>query len=263
VTRRVSEREGAALPRSPKLKHPMNVVEFNNVSKSYTTGKVEVPVLNQLTFAIEAGKFVVLMGPSGSGKSTLLNLVGGLDHPSEGTISVCGENIGRLGDNALTAFRGAHIGFIFQSFNLIPVLTAAENVEYPLLNTDLPAERRRRRVARLLAAVGLEDRADHLPGELSGGQRQRVAIARALARKPKLVIADEPTANLDSRTTASILDLMRHIQRNHGISFLLASHDPRVMREADRTIHLLDGRIRQTVQPRQTRPAQAPAGAAA
>lgn len=223
----------------------MNIVEFNKVSKSYTTGRVELPVLNQLTFSIEAGQFVVLLGPSGSGKSTLLNIVGGLDQPSEGTIAVCGEDIGRLSDNALTDFRGAHIGFIFQSFNLIPVLTAAENVEYPLLNTDLPTGRRQRRVARLLAAVGLEDRAHHLPGELSGGQRQRVAIARALARKPKLVIADEPTANLDSRTTASILNLMRHIQRKHGISFLLASHDARVMREADVTIHLLDGHINQ------------------
>ena len=161
---------------------------------------------------------------------------------------MCGKAFSQFNDNALTDFRAAHIGFIFQSFNLIPVLTAAENVEYPLLNTDLPAERRQRRVARLLAAVGLSDRAPHLPGELSGGQRQRVAIARALARKPKLVIADEPTANLDSRTTASILDLMRHIQRSHGISFLVASHDERVMREADVTIHLLDGHIQQIEQ---------------
>ena len=226
----------------------MNVVEFDNVSKSYTTGSVELPVLNKVTFSIQAGQFVVLLGPSGSGKSTLLNLVGGLDHPTSGSVTVCGEKFGQFSDNALTDFRAAHIGFIFQSFNLIPVLTAAENVEYPLLNTDLPAERRQRRVARLLAAVGLSDRAPHLPGELSGGQRQRVAIARALARKPKLVIADEPTANLDSRTTASILDLIRHIQRSHGISFLVASHDERVMREADVTIHLLDGQIQQIEQ---------------
>lgn len=226
----------------------MNVVEFDNVSKSYITGRMELPVLNNITFSIQAGQFVVLLGPSGSGKSTLLNLVGGLDHPTTGSVKVCGEEFSQFNDNALTDFRGAHIGFIFQSFNLIPVLTAAENVEYPLLNTDLPAERRQRRVARLLAAVGLSDRAHHLPGELSGGQRQRVAIARALARKPKLVIADEPTANLDSRTTASILDLMRHIQRSHGISFLVASHDERVMREADVTIHLLDGQIQQIEQ---------------
>ena len=239
----------------------MNVVEFDNVSKSYTTGSVELPVLNKVTFSIQAGQFVVLLGPSGSGKSTLLNLVGGLDHPTSGSVTVCGEKFGQFSDNALTDFRGAHIGFIFQSFNLIPVLTAAENVEYPLLNTDLPAERRQRRVARLLAAVGLEDRADHLPGELSGGQRQRVAIARALARKPKLVIADEPTANLDSRTTASILDLMRHIQRKHGISFLLASHDPRVMREADVTIHLFDGHIKQVKEWRQSPSVQPSAGA--
>ena len=226
----------------------MNVVEFDNVSKSYTTGSVELPVLNKVTFSIQAGQFVVLLGPSGSGKSTLLNLVGGLDHPTSGSVTVCGEKFGQFSDNALTDFRGAHIGFIFQSFNLIPVLTAAENVEYPLLNTDLPAERRQRRVARLLAAVGLSDRAHHLPGELSGGQRQRVAIARALARKPKLVIADEPTTNLDSRTTASILDLLRHIQRSHGISFLLASHDERLMRDSYFAINLLDGHIQQIEQ---------------
>ena len=226
----------------------MNVVEFDNVSKSYISGRIELPVLNQITFSIQAGQFVVLLGPSGSGKSTLLNLVGGLDNPTNGSVTVCGKEFSQFNDNALTDFRAAHIGFIFQSFNLIPVLTAAENVEYPLLNTDLPAERRQRRVARLLAAVGLSDRAPHLPGELSGGQRQRVAIARALARKPKLVIADEPTANLDSRTTASILDLIRHIQRSHGISFLVASHDERVMREADVTIHLLDGQIQQIEQ---------------
>ena len=239
----------------------MNVVEFDNVSKSYTTGSVELPVLNKVTFSIQAGQFVVLLGPSGSGKSTLLNLVGGLDNPTNGSVTVCGKEFSQFNDNALTDFRAAHIGFIFQSFNLIPVLTAAENVEYPLLNTDLPAERRQRRVARLLAAVGLSDRAPHLPGELSGGQRQRVAIARALARKPKLVIADEPTANLDSRTTASILDLMRHIQRSHGISFLVASHDERVMREADVTIHLFDGHIKQVKEWRQSPSVQPSAGA--
>ena len=176
----------------------MNVVEFDNVSKSYISGRIELPVLNQITFSIQAGQFVVLLGPSGSGKSTLLNLVGGLDNPTNGSVTVCGKEFSQFNDNALTDFRAAHIGFIFQSFNLIPVLTAAENVEYPLLNTDLPAERRQRRVARLLAA--------------------------------------------------SILDLMRHIQRSHGISFLVASHDERVMREADVTIHLLDGHIQQIEQ---------------
>ncbi len=225
--------------------HEGAVVRLHGVRKTYRLGAHVIPALQGVDLAVQRGELLALTGPSGSGKSTLLNLVGGLDLPTQGDILVCGEDIGRMSDDALTRFRGAHVGFIFQSFNLIPVLTAAENVEYPLLNTSMPADRRKRRVKRLLAAVGLEARANHLPGELSGGQRQRVAIARALVRKPKLVIADEPTANLDSRTTASILDLMRHIQRQYGISFLLASHDARVMREADVTIHLLDGSIRQ------------------
>ena len=221
----------------------MAIVEFRNVHKTYASGALEVPVLRDLSFSIDEGQFIVLLGPSGSGKSTLLNLVGGLDTVTSGSVHVCGEDLATLSDDQLTDFRGQHIGFVFQSFNLIPVLTAAENIAYPLLNTRFPPERAARRVDKLLKAVGLHERGHHLPGELSGGQRQRVAIARALVRKPRLVVADEPTANLDSTTTAQVLQLMRRIQRQYGISFLLASHDARVVKQADTIIRLLDGQI--------------------
>ncbi|MEO5733122.1 MAG: ABC transporter ATP-binding protein [Rubrivivax sp.] len=220
------------------------VAMLSGVSKAYQLDAVRVPVLENVNLIVRPGQFTVLLGPSGSGKTTLLNLVGCVDRPDLGEVTVVGQDVGALDDDALSDFRGRNIGFIFQNFNLLPVLSAYENIEYPMLLADVPPARRARHVPRLLRAVGLEDRAKNLPGQLSGGQRQRVAIARALALKPRLVIADEPTANLDTRTGAEILSLMRHMQRRYGISFLFSSHDPAVIAAADDTIFLTDGKIR-------------------
>ncbi len=217
------------------------------VEKSYQMDSVSVPVLRGIDLLIQPGRFTVLLGPSGSGKTTLLNLIGCIDRPDQGTINVIGQSVNEMTDNQLSDFRSANIGFIFQSFNLLPVLTAFENVEYPLILSGMPLERRQNRVRRLLDAVGLSDRADNLPGQLSGGQRQRVAIARALARKPKLVIADEPTANLDSATGEAILKLMRRMQERYRISFLFSSHDRNLMSAADDLITLKDGCIQTIV----------------
>lgn len=205
---------------------------------------VNVPVLHGVDLLIRPGLFTVILGPSGSGKTTMLNLIGCVDRPDSGQVMVAGVNVNSLSDDALSDFRAANIGFIFQSFNLIPVLTAFENIEYPLVLAGMPAIRRRKRVTKLLELVGLSDRAENLPGQLSGGQRQRVAIARALARKPKLVMADEPTANLDSATGASILSLMREMQERYKISFIFSSHDRSVINAADDLIMLRDGLIR-------------------
>ncbi len=220
------------------------VAVLARVEKSYQMDAVTVPVLNGIDLLIRTGHFTVLLGPSGSGKTTLLNLVGCIDHVDKGEVEVAGQEIARLSDDELADFRAANIGFIFQSFNLIPVLTAYENIEYPLILAGMAAQPRRRRVGRLLDAVGLADRARNLPGQLSGGQRQRVAIARALARKPRLVIADEPTANLDSTTGEAIIRLMRQMQELYRISFLFSSHDPTLMNAADDLITLRDGAVR-------------------
>lgn len=215
-----------------------------DVSKGYRLDSVDVPVLRGIELLVQPGRFTVLLGPSGSGKTTLLNLVGCIDRADHGQVTVGGQDVAKLSDDELADFRAKNIGFIFQNFNLLPVLTAYENIEYPMLLANLAPAVRAKRVSKLLQAVGLEDRAHNRPGQLSGGQRQRVAIARALALKPKLVIADEPTANLDSRTGAEILALMRHMQRRYGISFLFSSHDRVVIRAADDTIFLHDGAIR-------------------
>jgi putative ABC transport system ATP-binding protein len=216
---------------------------LSGVVKSYQMDAVEVPVLRGIDLLVRPGQFTVLLGPSGSGKTTLLNLVGCVDRADQGTVVVAGQPIDKLDDNALADFRAANIGFIFQNFNLIPVLTAFENIEYPLILAGMPAAKRHKRVTRLLEAVALSDRADNLPGQLSGGQRQRVAIARALARRPKLVIADEPTANLDSRTGEAVLKLMRRMQHRYKISFLFSSHDRSLMQAADDLVTLKDGVI--------------------
>ena len=216
---------------------------LSGVVKSYQMDAVEVPVLRGIDLLIRPGQFTVLLGPSGSGKTTLLNLVGCVDRADAGDVVVAGQRIDALSDDALADFRAANIGFIFQNFNLIPVLTAFENVEYPLILAGMATERRRKRVTRLLEAVGLADRGNNLPGQLSGGQRQRVAIARALARRPKLVIADEPTANLDSRTGDAVLNLMRRMQDRYKISFLFSSHDRSLMKAADDLVSLKDGVI--------------------
>ena len=216
---------------------------LSGVVKSYQMDTVEVPVLRGIDLLIRPGQFTVLLGPSGSGKTTLLNLVGCVDRADAGDVVVAGQRISALSDDALADFRAANIGFIFQNFNLIPVLTAFENVEYPLILAGMATDRRRKRVTRLLQAVGLADRGNNLPGQLSGGQRQRVAIARALARRPKLVIADEPTANLDSRTGDAVLQLMRRMQDRYKISFLFSSHDRSLMNAADDLVSLKDGVI--------------------
>lgn len=219
------------------------VAALHAVEKSYQMDDVVVPVLRGISVEIRPALFSVLLGPSGSGKTTLLNLLGCLDRPDKGKVIVAGTDVNSLSDDELADFRSENIGFVFQSFNLIPVLTAFENVEYPLILAGMDADRRQRRVKRLLEAVGLAERANNRPGQLSGGQRQRVAIARALARKPKLVIADEPTANLDSQTGAAIIALMRWMQKNFKISFIFSSHDSGLIKAADDLIVMRDGVI--------------------
>lgn len=219
------------------------VAVLMQVEKTYQLDSVSVPVIKGVDILVRHAKFTVLLGPSGSGKTTLLNMIGCIDKPDKGEIIVSDRKVAEMSDDDLSDFRAKNIGFIFQNFNLLPVLSAYENVEYPLLLAGASAKKRGDRVPRLLNAVGLADRAKNLPGQLSGGQRQRVAIARALARKPKLVIADEPTANLDSQTGAAILTLMRRMVERYEISFIFSSHDPEVIKAADDTIFLKDGLI--------------------
>lgn len=231
------------------------IAVLSGVERTYHLDSVSVPVIKGVDVLVRPGLFTVLLGPSGSGKTTLLNMIGCIDRPDRGEVTVAGQDINRLSDDALADFRAENVGFIFQNFNLLPVLTAYENVEYPLLLAGTPAKKRERRVLKLLEAVGLADRAKNRPGQLSGGQRQRVAIARALARRPKLVMADEPTANLDSKTGASILALMRSMQRRYHISFVFSSHDREVIGAADDTIFLKDGTIRSIKRKRDEAPA--------
>lgn len=216
---------------------------LTQVEKTYHLDSVSVPVIKGVDIVVRRACFTVLMGPSGSGKTTLLNMIGCIDKPDKGEVIVAGCKVGDLTDDALSDFRAKNIGFIFQNFNLLPVLSAYENIEYPLLLAGASAKKRGERVPKLLDAVGLADKAKNLPGQLSGGQRQRVAIARALARKPKLVIADEPTANLDSETGAAILALMRRMVDRYAVSFIFSSHDSDVIKAADDTIFLKDGVI--------------------
>ena len=221
----------------------MYPVILQHVHKIYQLGSVRVPALSDINLEIRDNCFTVISGPSGSGKTTLLNLIGCIDRPDQGEVVVAGQAIGQLSDDALSDFRARHLGFIFQNFNLLSVLSAYENVEYPLRLTQMPAAQRRARVLALLDAVGLADKANNRPSQLSGGQRQRVAIARALAPAPQLVLADEPTANLDSQTGAAIIALMRQMQREHQVSFVFSSHDPQVQAEADDAVFIRDGRI--------------------
>jgi putative ABC transport system ATP-binding protein len=219
------------------------LVEAKDLTKEYPLGRAIVPALRGVSLQIRRGAFAVIAGPSGSGKSTLLNLLGCLDHPTTGVIRIGGQNVAELADTELSAFRARHLGFIFQSFNLVPVLNCYENVEYPLrLNRVARSEARERTLA-MLDSVGLADHAKHRPGELSGGQRQRVAIARALVTGPDLVLADEPTANLDSVTGERIVDLMREMQQRSGTAFLIATHDPMVASHAEERLKIHDGRF--------------------
>ena len=222
----------------------MSLVSAVQLAKTYRVGDVDVPALRGVDFTIERGAFVAFVGPSGSGKSTLLNMVGCLDHPTSGKLSVLDTDVAALDRRAAADFRGANLGFIFQDFNLIPVLSAAENIEYPLLMVqDWPADKRRARVAELLEAVGMADQAGKRPDQLSGGQKQRVAVARALATRAKLVLADEPTANLDHDTAYRIIALMKKMRDEFGSTFVFSTHDPKIVGEAEIVITLEDGRI--------------------
>lgn len=218
------------------------VVEAKDVRKHYRLGKLTVEALRGLTFSIDHGEFVAVAGPSGAGKSTLLNLLGCLDTPTSGEILIDGEGVSRLGPDQLAEIRSRKIGFIFQNFSLIPVLTAYENVEYPLLLQKSGADAHSR-VETALAQVGLAERARHRPNELSGGQQQRVAVARALVTNPVLVLADEPTAHLDSKSGNEIIELMRHLNRERGTTFVYSTHDRRFMRLANRVLEISDGQL--------------------
>jgi len=217
------------------------LVEIRNLTKYYQRGGQIIPVLVDVDLDVRLGDYLALMGPSGSGKSTLLNLIAGIDKPSGGTIKVGGVDIARLSDADLAAWRAAHVGFIFQFYNLMPVLTAFENIELPLLLAPLSKRERRERVNVALALVGLTDRADHYPGELSGGQQQRVAIARALITDPTLIVADEPTGDLDRTTGEEILGLLERLNRELGKTILLVTHDPKAAEKAHRIVHLEKG----------------------
>ena len=242
----------------------MAIVQLTDVRKDYPLGKVTVPAVRGVTLSIERGEFISIAGPSGSGKTTILNLIGCIDTPTAGTVSIDGQATGVLKDRDLTNLRHAHIGFIFQSFNLVPVLNVYENVEFPLLlgKANLDKAEKRRRVEELVEQVGLNDHIRHRPGELSGGQRQRVAIARALVTHPAIVLADEPTANLDSRTGEQIIELMKRINAERGSTFIFSTHDPDIVDIADYVIRLHDGLVAEEQRPTEHRDAAPPAAAA-
>jgi len=221
----------------------MHIIEIKNITKVYQETKVPVHALNGINLSIEAGEFTAIKGPSGSGKSTLLNMVGGLDIPTSGRVLISDTDISTYSEHQLINFRLQNIGFIFQSYNLIPVLTALENVEFIMLLQNRPKKERHERAMHLLDAMGLADRAHNRPNELSGGQQQRVAVARALASKPRFILADEPTANLDSASTSNLLDIMANMNREEHVTFIFSTHDQRVITKARRIITLEDGKI--------------------
>jgi putative ABC transport system ATP-binding protein len=218
------------------------VIEVKNLEKVYE-GVVPVRAVNGISLTITQGEFTALKGPSGCGKTTLLNMLGGLDQPTAGSIAIGGVDITTLSENALIDFRLRNIGFVFQAYNLIPVLSAQENVSFIMLLQDRPKEEREARAQQLLEAVGLKGKEDKRPGQLSGGQQQRVAVARALASKPQFVLADEPTANLDSQSTANLLDIMERLNKEEGMTFVFATHDDRVIKKARRIISIEDGKV--------------------
>jgi putative ABC transport system ATP-binding protein len=219
------------------------LVTLRNVTKSYVRGKQKVEVLHGVDLAIEAGEFLALMGPSGSGKTTLLNLVAGLDQPTSGEVAVAGDRIDQLSRSSLSDWRARHIGFIFQFYNLLPVLTAEANVEVPLLLTNLSKAQRKQRVQTALQLVGLADRAKHKPNELSGGQQQRVAIARAIVSDPTLLVCDEPTGDLDRQNAEEIMNLLQALNRSHNKTIIMVTHDPKAAEYASRELHLDKGRL--------------------
>jgi putative ABC transport system ATP-binding protein len=219
------------------------LIEIQDLSKTYTRGKQKVEVLHHVDLDIAEGDFLALMGPSGSGKTTLLNMIGGLDSPSGGSITVGGQRIDRLGAGALAKWRASNVGFIFQFYNLMPMLSAQRNVELPLLLTRLSASQRKRNAAIALQLVGLEDRASHKPTELSGGQQQRVAIARAIVSDPALLVCDEPTGDLDRQSAEDVLGLLQQLNREHGKTIVMVTHDPKAAEYASHTLHLDKGTL--------------------
>jgi putative ABC transport system ATP-binding protein len=233
----------------------MALIRAEQLVKTYRSGDIEVPAVRGVDFTIEPKSFVVFVGPSGSGKSTLLNMIGCLDHPTSGKLTVLETDVRTLDRRAAAEFRGRHIGFVFQDFNLIPVLTAYENVEYPLIMVqDWPEKKRREQVMRLLDAVGMAAQANKRPDQISGGQKQRVAVARALATNAQLVLADEPTANLDHDTAYRVIELMKKMRDEFGTTFVFSTHDPKIMGAAEVSLTLEDGRIRRPAEKATQRP---------
>lgn|SRR5579875_569535 len=219
------------------------IIQANNVKKIYRSGEFRIAALNNINLTVEQGEMIAIMGPSGCGKTTLLNCLSGLDSIDEGDVFIRDHNLRELSDRERTAFRAQHMGFIFQEFNLLPVLSAVENVELPLLVSKMPARKARQRALEMLELVGLSDRASHRPAELSGGQRQRVTIARALTNNPAIVWADEPTGNLDSETAQEIMELLTHLNKTNGQTFIVVTHAIEVGKMANRIITMRDGRI--------------------
>jgi putative ABC transport system ATP-binding protein len=222
---------------------PGDIVTIRDLSKLYRQGEIQVTALHHVSLTIAAGEFLALMGPSGSGKSTLLHIIAGIDRPTSGECVVQGVRVTQLDESRLADWRNQNVGFVFQTFNLIPVLTAAENVELPLLLMDLPGWRRRELALNALELVGLADRAEHLPRQLSGGQEQRVAIARALVTDPKLIVADEPTGNLDHQSAEDVLGILQTLSRKAGKTVIMVTHDPRAAAYGSRSIHLEKGEL--------------------
>src|SRR5690349_21758637 len=223
------------------------LVAIRNLHKVYFRGSERIDVLQGVTLDIPQGDFLALMGPSGSGKTTLLNLLGGLDTPTEGSIDVAGDRIDKMAGSRLSAWRARHVGFVFQLYNLLPVLTAARNVELPLLLTKLSKAERRKRVDVALSVVGLSERANHYPRQLSGGQEQRVGIARAIVTDPTLLLCDEPTGDLDRKSGDEVLDLLQALNRDHGKTIVMVTHDPHAAARAKRTLHLEKGQLVQEI----------------
>jgi len=219
------------------------MIKLENAVRTYHLGKTTVKALRGVDLEIEDGELVAIMGPSGSGKSTLMHLIGALDQPDEGAVLFGDQDVSKQSRDALAKLRGKRIGFVFQSFNLIATLTALENVELPMIYQRVPRKERLTKARELLALVGMDDRADHLPTELSGGEQQRVAIARALVNDPDLLLADEPTGNLDSKTGKQIMELLTRLNKEQGMTVVLVTHDPTIARYAQRTIHIFDGKV--------------------
>lgn len=220
-----------------------NVIEIQHLTRKYGKGIGEVVAINEISLNIEYGEFTAIIGPSGSGKSTLLNLIGGLDKSDSGSVLLAGKDIAKMSGSQMSDFRRDRIGFIFQAYNLIPVLSAEENIEYIMLLQGIPSVKRKERVQEMLFLVGLEGLGHRRPSELSGGQQQRVAVARAMASKPEIILADEPTANLDSKTGMALLDMMRQLNEDQGVTFVFSTHDEMIMKRARRLIHLRDGLV--------------------